>query len=41
MDVGSARLPDGLTGEVLGPHAVAIGWYKVRLEENQITSHAE
>ena len=38
-EVGSARLLDGLKGEVLGPHAFALGWYKVRLEPNEITSY--
>ena len=31
-DFGSARVLNGITGEVVGPHAIAIGWYKVRLD---------
>lgn len=39
--VGSARLLNGLTGAVLGPHALAKGWYKVRLDPNEITPHED
>jgi hypothetical protein len=40
-DVGSARLLHGLTGEVVGPHPIAIGWVKVRLDANPISPHRE
>jgi hypothetical protein len=40
-EVGSARLLDGLTGEVLCPHALARGWYKIRLDPNDVTPHQE
>ena len=40
-DMGSARLLDGLTGEIVGPHPIARNWYKVRLDPNQISPHPE
>ena len=40
-DFGSARLLDGLTGEVVGAHPVANGWYKIRLDANGTSPHAE
>ena len=40
-DVGSARLLDGLTGEIVGPHPIARNWYKVRLDPNQISPYLE
>jgi hypothetical protein len=40
-DFGSARLLDELTGEVVGPHPLATGWYKIRLDPNDISPHAE
>ena len=40
-DIGSARLLDGLTGQVVGPHPIARGWYKVNLDPNTITPHSE
>ena len=39
-DIGSARLLDGLTGQVLGPHPLARGWYKLHLEPNTITPYS-
>jgi len=36
---GSARLLDGLTGIVVGPHPFARGWYKIKLDPNEITPH--
>jgi hypothetical protein len=39
--IGSAKLLNGLTGEVIGPHALAKGWYKVRLDPNEITPHED
>ena len=38
--VGSVRLLNGLAGEVVGPHPIAVGWYKIRLDPNDITPHA-
>jgi len=32
-------LLNGLTGEVVEPHPIAIGWYKIRLDDNEITPH--
>lgn len=40
-EIGSARLLNGLTGEVVGPHPVANGWYKIRLDTNAITPHTD
>jgi hypothetical protein len=40
-DTGSARLLDGLTGQVVGPHPIARGWYKLNLDPNTITPHNE
>ena len=40
-DIGSARLLDGLTGQIVGPHPVALGWYKINLDPNEITPHSE
>jgi hypothetical protein len=39
--MGSARLLNGLTGEVLCSHALAHGWYKVRLDQNEVTPHED
>jgi hypothetical protein len=38
-EIGSARLLDGLTGEIVGPHPVARGWYKINLDPNEITPY--
>lgn len=38
--VGSARLLHGLIGEVIARHPIATGWYKVRLDHNEVTPHA-
>ncbi|HXF14111.1 MAG TPA: hypothetical protein VN517_13225 [Terriglobales bacterium] len=38
-EIGSARVLNGLTGEVVEPHPIAIGWYKIRLDDNHITPH--
>lgn len=38
--IGSARLLHGLTGEVVGRHPIATGWYRVRLDTNEVTPHA-
>jgi hypothetical protein len=40
-DTGSARLLDGLSGEVVGPHPIARNWYKIRLDANHISPHSE
>ena len=40
-DIGSARLLDGLTGQVLGPHPLARGWYKLHLDPNTITPYSD
>lgn len=40
-DVGSARLLDGLTGEITEAHPIAIGWYKIRLDNNEINPYCE
>jgi hypothetical protein len=40
-DYGSVRLLDGLKGQVLEPHAIARGWFKLRLDPNDITPHRE
>ena len=40
-EIGSARLLDGLTGEVVGPHPVARDWYKIHLDPNSITPHSD
>ena len=40
-DRGSARLLDGLTGEVVGPHPIADNWYKIRLDPNHISPHPD
>jgi hypothetical protein len=40
-NVGSARLLHGVTGEVVGPHPIAKGWYKIRLDPNAISKHME
>jgi hypothetical protein len=39
--MGSAKLLNGLTGEVVEPHAFARGWYKIRLDPNDITPHKD
>ena len=39
--VGSARLLHGLTGEVVAPHPIAKGWYKIRLDPNKISNYAD
>jgi hypothetical protein len=38
-DIGNARLLDGLTGSVVGPHPLARDWYKINLDPNEITLH--
>jgi hypothetical protein len=40
-DVGSARLLDGISGQVIGPHPIAHNWYKIRLDANYISPHPE
>lgn len=40
-EVGSARLLDGLFAEVVGPHPVATDWYKIRLDENDVTPYLD
>jgi hypothetical protein len=40
-NMGSARLLHGLTGEVVGLHPLARGWYKIRLDANKISPHSE
>lgn len=40
-DVGSGTLLNGLTGEVIEPHPIAAGWYKIRLDDNEISRYAE
>ena len=40
-DVGSAKLLDDLTAEVVGPHPIARNWYKIRLDPNSVTAHAD
>ena len=40
-NVGSARLLDGLPGEVVGPHPIAQGWYKIRLDPNRISKYTD
>lgn len=40
-DIGSARLLNGLLAEVVGPHPLVNGWYKIRLYENQVTPCAD
>jgi hypothetical protein len=39
--VGSARLLHGLTGDVVGPHPIAKGWYKIRLDPNKISKYTD
>ncbi len=39
--IGSARKLNGLTGEVVQPHAYVSGWYKIRLDPNSVTDHLE
>jgi hypothetical protein len=34
---GSARRLDGVIAKVIGPHPIAPGWYRIELEENNIT----
>jgi hypothetical protein len=38
---GSAKVLNGLTGVIIKPHPLANGWYKVRLDSNEITPHLE
>lgn len=38
---GSVRLLDGLTGTLVGPHAIASDWVTVRLDPNPVTPHQE
>ena len=40
-EVGSARLLHGLLADVLGAHPLAEGWYKIRLDKNEITPHLD
>jgi hypothetical protein len=40
-EVGSARLLNGLLAEVVGPHPFARGWFKIRLDQNDITPHTD
>ena len=40
-EVGSARLLDGLTGRVIGPHPIANNWCKIWLDVNHITPDSE
>jgi hypothetical protein len=40
-NVGSARLLHGVTAEVVGPHPIARGWYKIRLDPNEISKHTD
>ncbi len=40
-EIGSARLLHGLTGRVICPHALVHGWYKVELDPNTVTPHAD
>jgi hypothetical protein len=40
-EIGSARLLNGLTAEIVGPHPLVQGWYKIRVDENNITPHAD
>jgi hypothetical protein len=40
-DIGSARLLNGLLAEVVEPHPLVKGWYKIRLYENQVTPHPD
>jgi hypothetical protein len=40
-DFGTVRLLHGLAGEIVGPHPIARGWFKVRLDPNDITPDLE
>ena len=40
-ELGSEELLNGLTGEVICPHAFASGWYKIWLDPNEVTPHPE
>lgn len=40
-EVGSARLLNGLLAEVLEAHPLASGWYKIRVDPNEITPHRD
>jgi hypothetical protein len=38
-ETGSVKLLDGLTAEILGPHPIAKGWFKICLDENAVTAN--
>jgi hypothetical protein len=40
-DMGSERLLDGLTGEIICQHAFVSSWYKIWLDPNEVTAHSE
>jgi hypothetical protein len=40
-EFGSERLLDGIGGEIIAPHPVATGWFKVRLDPNGVTPHTD
>jgi hypothetical protein len=40
-DMGSERLLNGLTAEIVCPHALASNWYKILLDPNVVTPHSE
>lgn len=40
-EVGSARLLDGLLADILEAHPLESGWYKIRLDNNEITPHLD
>ena len=39
--MGSERLLNGLTAEIICPHPFASNWYKVWLDPNEVTAHFE
>lgn len=39
--MGSCHLLDGLTAEIIDRHPFVPGWYKIRLDPNPISTHAD
>jgi hypothetical protein len=38
---GSARILDGLTAVIVGPHPITPNWFRIQLDPNPITPHRD